>query len=713
MSKFFQPFEAIQLFGVNDPDGYKLLAEHADNVVERFTVMPAFYSRVASENMDFMGQSGKVFQHLPRYGKNSPQGEDIDVTSAIGKETVSSRHFISNQRSCDDRKLEALFTGLCPDWYSTQVLTAHHQRGMFDSFAGWLNFGWGRGGKAISPRTTLLREKFEAFDGTQRGWVFKACQRIARVHYATNYLNMTDSGYQSVQPDVNGTDSPDRIFAKACDDEISALIHAKGTGLQGLDFDSEMSYEMQVHQLSTYVLNAAKLLGYTHPKLLAFIEEYCANIIFLGTDSICKGIRLANVLHECWYRDYDLHFGAPSISGLDGLVVRFLRAWNCFFQNQGVTPVGLIWDGESEVKHITAKPTAVVTAEGRVQIRLIINDLPIPRLYADGSDYRDALQAMKALNSPIHTTIIPAEPEYDHIWHFVYENGPSSCMTDYPYDRCPVRVYCHEDNSLGLAVCYRSPRELTVDEFNVLASQGELDTPEFSAKDVFISITGRAVCNIDDKQYVRSYGCNTEGHLMNAGYNHNSSCLDGQELRYIEYTSGADTVLMPYLDGYEEHVELCEGAKGKYFMVCDGGSDTYEAQSASGYIDINLEECYECDSRTHEDDMRDAQSGGHERRVCESCRDRYYVWVDHDNEYHHQSDVTFSEYTGEYILDDEVEVCPLVGPMHEDRMDECAATGKRVFEDHLVDGCLTSEDAATLGVLDEWLEYHREDEDEE
>ncbi|QPP19754.1 hypothetical protein [Vibrio phage vB_VpP_DE17] len=711
MSKFFQPFEAIQLFGVNDPDGYKLLAEQAEHIAERFTVMPAFYSRIASENVDFIGASGKVYEHLPRYGKNSPQGEDIDVTSAIGKETIALRHFITNQRGCDDRKLEALVTGLCPDWYSTQVLTAHHQRGLFDSFAGWMNFGWNRGGKAISPRTTLLREKFEMYEGTHRGWVFKACQRIARLHAATNYSNMADGGYESVQPNVNGTAAPDVLFMNARHADMNKLIQAKGNVIKSVDFDTEMSYEMQVHQLSTYVLEAAKFLGFTHPKLLAFAEEYCANLIFLGADSICKGIRLAQVMHECWYRDYDLHLGTPHMQNLDDLVVRFLRAWNCFFQNQGVTPVGLIWDGESEVKQITAKPTAVVTAEGRVQIRIIINDLPIPRLYADGSDYRDALQAMKALNSPIHTTIIPAEPEYDRIWHFVYENGPGSCMTDYPYERCPVRVYCHEDNSLGLAVCYRSPRELTVEEFNVLASKGELDTPEFSAKDVFISITGRAVCNIDDKQYVRSYGCNTEGHLMNAGYNHNSNCLDGQELRYIEYPNSTDTVLMPYLDGYEEHVELCDGAKGKYWRVCDGYSDSYEAQSASGYIEINLEECYECSNRTHEDDMCTVYEGGHERQVCESCRDQHYVWVDHDQDYHHQSDVTYSEYTGEYILDYEVEVCPLVGPMHEDRMDECAATGKRVFEDRLQGGCLTATDAEQLGVINEWLYYHREDEE--
>lgn len=698
-ANYFQHVNPISIFGADDAEGYKAMVQDNDQFFNRH-VNPMHMHSAMSENLDYLGFSGKLSEAFPMRGCGAADGSANAMTTLFGKRDVSIGDYVRMVRQSDDRKLEVLFQAVCPEYYSTQHITNHLQRGMFEPYASYVGFITQGGSKCISPRTTLLREKFERFEGSHKGWVFNAIQSIARRFYASPAMNMRSVGYEAVCPNVRGINSPDEVFRNASDAR-ARLTHATPL-TRSLDLDEARNYEDNVRVLQNWMLDMAAQSAYTHPKFLAFLQEYAANLVFMGSEAYTKALSLAEILHRNWMHDSELALSSCNPTLIFERIQRFMDGWNIFFQNGGVTAVGLTWNGEEEVKFVTYKPTAVVTNTGRVEIRVIVNDLPIPRYFADGSDYRDGLQALKALNSPVHTLLIPAEPELDDLWHHVYENGPSSCMTDYPYERCPVRVYCHEDNSLCLLVTYRAETPIELDDLKELVRNGS-GSP--------MAITGRAVGNMESKQYVRSYGQNTEGHLMNFGFNHNSSCLDGQELRYIEY--GNDCVLMPYLDGYEEYVEAITDSKGRSaFRITDSSCDNYEAQSASGYIEIDQDECHECGDRYCEDDLHEVYDDGCAVKVCENCRDRHYVWVDHDNDYHNTNDVTYSEYTGEYILDGEVFDCPLVGIIHEDRVGTCDATGKEVFEDRLVDGILAFEDAVTLGVEDERAAYLNEDEDE-
>jgi hypothetical protein len=213
----------------------------------------------------------------------------------------------------------------------------------------------------------------------------------------------------------------------------------------------------------------------------------------------------------------------------------------------------------------------------------------------------------------------------------VVQTGPKSCMQsdEWGYDDHPYNVYTPD---LGWGMAYRM-------------QGGEY--------------WGRALVNVQDKIYVRSYKRNPnasgyshsdemlEAWLSNEGYSHICD-WEGYRLAKIH---GRYDWLMPYLDGDTKNV----AEYANYFEVDRYGG--YVADRTDGSMEeANRETCDCCGDDYHEDDMCSVGEDG-DTRVCDGCRENHYTYVigRRGNEYDvHNEHAVYCEsddqyYDGEYL----------------------------------------------------------------
>ncbi len=177
---------------------------------------------------------------------------------------------------------------------------------------------------------------------------------------------------------------------------------------------------------------------------------------------------------------------------------------------------------------------------------------------------------------------------------------------------------------------------------------------------------GRALCNTDangNKYFVRTYKKCPNGGYSNAdetlaawlktqGYLHYSEYPWGTKLTYISRGHNEDQFLAPYLDGGNQEVDIgYEDGKPKYLVVDDCG--TYTCNQTDGTTEESGgEECNDCGSREHDDDMY--WVGRYDdHRVCESCRDdnyRYAYGSGGSQYYEHEDNVEWVEGWDEYVV---------------------------------------------------------------
>jgi hypothetical protein len=162
------------------------------------------------------------------------------------------------------------------------------------------------------------------------------------------------------------------------------------------------------------------------------------------------------------------------------------------------------------------------------------------------------------------------------------------------------------------------------------------------------TVVGRAVCNRHTKEFVRAYprgDCSmtfagkTQMEWREAflalleaeGYRHDTGCLEGQRLRYLDHNN--DRVEAPYLDGCYQAVTWEKG--DDWMIVCD--KDDYDS--------------YACDNTNGWSDSRE------DSRVTLHNGDRVSpddaVWSDYYSAYIHRDDACYSNYDDDwYEVDD-------------------------------------------------------------
>lgn len=299
-------------------------------------------------------------------------------------------------------------------------------------------------------------------------------------------------------------------------------------------------------------------------------------------------------------------------------------------------------------------------------------------------DYRTIIEDMKVLNVEPKTYLCKTEQE----WYDAYKNGPHSCMTDFAFDRSPVRCYAttsHDlpDNGLRLFISYTG--ELFGDNFKVQA---------------------RAIVNEECKTYVRAYGKASDAILRAAGYKLDSDCLEGALLARIPHPSRTGAVLMPYLDGNSDNVEENSDSS---FIIDEHGD--LAAQDPDGYIYVEARcRCSDCGEHFHEDD---AQYTAYGAAICPDCADDYVTPRGH-GALHPQCNCSWSYYHDEWVHDSDAVECAVSGVVH-DSETLVSAQGYDVMEEHTyeheVHGFILTEEAARY--LDEPFLGLDEDEEEE
>lgn len=225
--------------------------------------------------------------------------------------------------------------------------------------------------------------------------------------------------------------------------------------------------------------------------------------------------------------------------------------------------------------------------------------------YWVGLDARSISSSMR--NSVVGDQLVsvPAHPKYDRVWHWAYEAGPSSCMTGYCYDTSPVRAYCAEGSGLYLHIRFKLADPVTADDLLAVVTDDD-DAERGMYKEV---LTGRAIGA--EKSYVRAYGQLMDSFLKRKGFEHDSTCLEGQPLRFINHPEENGYILMPYLDGDSYNVTI----DGDEITVDDSGA--WDAQDSTGRIYFgNTCRCAKCGDSVPEDDTHSTDTdGGSLRRL--------------------------------------------------------------------------------------------------
>lgn len=291
--------------------------------------------------------------------------------------------------------------------------------------------------------------------------------------------------------------------------------------------------------------------------------------------------------------------------------------------------------------------------------------------YGNGVDFRDAIEDLKAMNVDPTTYLCKTEQE----WYDAYENGPSSCMSDYSFEYSPVRAYATTSHGLpdnGLRLFIQYTGELFGDDFVVQA---------------------RAIVNPETKEYVRAYGNAADAILRGHGYTRNTECLEGVLLARIPHPQHtSDAVLMPYLDSSQCGVNE-EGSDA--FVIRDDYE--YEAQEPDGYIYVGTESarCCCCEVLYPVYDMRETAEDG---MVCDGCVDsEQYVYVVGRGGLHNRHDCTWSDYHAAYIYYNDIAECEIEGIVHDQEEIVCAQERYVLIEhaeEHPVHGLILTEHAA-------------------
>lgn len=290
--------------------------------------------------------------------------------------------------------------------------------------------------------------------------------------------------------------------------------------------------------------------------------------------------------------------------------------------------------------------------------------------YGNGVDFRDAIEDLKAMNVDPTTYLCKTERE----WYDAYESGPSSCMSDHPFECSPVRTYATTSHGLpdnGLRLFIQYTGELFGEDFEVQA---------------------RAIVNTETNEYVRAYGNAADAILRGHGYARNTGCLEGVLLARIPHPTYTGAVLMPYLDSSQRGVDEYEEDA---FVIRDAYE--YEAQDSEGYIYVGAESarCCCCGCRYSVDDMQETVDGD---MVCDGCVEGGgFVYVVGRDGLHNRWSCTWSDYHDAYVYDADIEHCSVEGVVH-DQEELVFAQGRQVLieyaEEHPVHGLILTEHAA-------------------
>lgn len=251
-----------------------------------------------------------------------------------------------------------------------------------------------------------------------------------------------------------------------------------------------------------------------------------------------------------------------------------------------------------------------------------------------GSNYdcREYVEDAKVYNIPVQSYLCKTQLE----WYEAYAAGPSSCMTGYPYDYSPVRVYASEDNGLednGLRLFITYTGELFGDDF---------------------SVDARAVVHEPSKRYVRAYGTAGDAVLRAAGYVRDMTCTKGLVLAKIPHPDHNGAYLMPYQDGDYDQVDVM----GDHFVLVSCGD--HSATDADGYIYVGnpYEECECCGADVDPEYMETSVYGD---RICQHCASEHYVVPIGRGELYPKTACTYSDFHDEYVHDNDVLECTLRG----------------------------------------------------
>ena len=268
------------------------------------------------------------------------------------------------------------------------------------------------------------------------------------------------------------------------------------------------------------------------------------------------------------------------------------------------------------------------------------------------ADARKEIDDLKVLNKAPVMHLCYTEQE----WHDAYQAGPSSCMTGFAFDRSPVRVYATgahglQDNNLRLCINYTG--ELFGDNFEVV---------------------NRAIVNIKTMHYVRAYGENGEAVMRSLGYEQDTDATNGCILRKIPHPVYEGVYLMPYLDGSQDEIDDL----GDYWVIVGNGE--YEATDADGYIKTNRCRCSGCEGSYDRDDMQEVASGA---MVCDCCIDEAYCTPYNHDDLYRQSECTWSEHMQDFVHDQDLVECAVVGYVHDSYTLYYTVQGYEVIEDYV------------------------------
>ncbi|CAK1257447.1 unknown function [Klebsiella phage vB_Kpn_K24PH164C1] len=355
----------------------------------------------------------------------------------------------------------------------------------------------------------------------------------------------------------------------------------------------------------------------------------------------------------------------------DGNVAALLMKLHGFVVSRFAVPLGFGFrNGEPIVmlgQPRMHKDFAAVTEYRCVEMRV---GKWLANYYGNGVDFRDAIEDLKAMNVDPKTYLCKTEQE----WYDAYENGPGSCMSGYPFEYSPVRVYATTSHGLpdnGLRLFIQYTGELFGEDFEVQA---------------------RAIVKTETNEYVRAYGNAADAILRGHGYTRNTECLEGVMLARIPHPDCTGAVLMPYLDsnqcGVDEHGEDA-------FIIRDHYE--YEAQDADGYIYVGTESarCCCCEGRYSVDDMHETAG---DEMVCDGCvEEEEFVYVVGREGLYNRWSCTWSDYHNAYVYDGDIEHCSVEGVVH-DQEELVFAQDRQVLiehaEEHPVHGLILTEYAA-------------------
>ncbi|QEG09986.1 hypothetical protein KMI5_16 [Klebsiella phage KMI5] len=417
-------------------------------------------------------------------------------------------------------------------------------------------------------------------------------------------------------------------------------------------------------------------------RVVACVEEFAGYKVHKQAVQLFERIMLAP--EELLRREYTGYDYGGHIRDMDAAAL--LMKLHGFVVSRFAVPLGFGFrNGEPIVmlgQPRMHKDFAAVTEYRCVEMRV---GKWLANYYGNGVDFRDAIEDLKAMNVEPTTYLCKTEQE----WYDAYENGPSSCMSGYSFERSPVRVYATTSHGLpdnGLRLFIQYTGELFGDDFKVQA---------------------RAIVNIETNEYVRAYGDAADAILRANGYERNMDCLDGEMLARIPHPEYDGAVLMPYLDsnqcGVDEHGEDA-------FVIRDAYE--YEAQEADGYIYVGTESarCCCCEGRYSVDDMHETAG---DEMVCDGCLEEgEFVYVVGREGLYNRWSCTWSDYHDAYVYDGDIEYCSVEGVVH-DQEELVFAQDWQVLiehaEEHPVHGLILTEHAAS--VLGE--SYLGNDEDEE